>query len=356
MIVRIVGLAAAVVLAGCSSSSTTGGNTDSGIIISGDSSTVGTGSLPAAAGTETTGTLPAGTAASSKGEGSAPADAVVFTGTFPKGTSGFQTTTLTVRGVARSVGFYVPPTLPAHPAVVVGFHGTGSNPRDFFDESAFGAVSDANGFVLVFPQAIANRRGGPGDPDHFQDQDYATGWNISEPSVEANDDVLLVRAVIQAARTAWSINTDRVYAAGHSNGAFFSWFLASVLNTRIAAFAENAGGAIRCAKRGADGPGNQFTGAGLTCAALKLAAGFPACMGTMRPAVPVSGAIRPGYLAHHHDDDVVSVAWTCTLAEAMGSRAVTRIFSSNTDSNGHSVTRGFGETSWSFMSRYTRGD
>lgn len=347
---------AAVVLAGCSASSSTGGTSDSGILISGDSSTVGTGSLPAAEASMLTGSLPAGTAASSKGEGTAPADAVSFTGTFPKAMSGFGTTTLTVGGVARTVGFYVPSTLPSHPAVVLAFHGTGGNPRDFLDESAFAAVADSNGFVVVLPQAIANRRGGAGDPDHFVDQEYATGWNLSEPAVDANDDVLLVRAAIQAARTAWSINTDRVYATGHSNGAFFSWFLASVLNTRIAAFSENSGGAIRCANRGDDGAGNQFTGTGLTCAALKLAAGFPPCMGTMRPTVPASGAIRLGYLAHHNDDDVVSVAWTCTLAEAMGARGVVRIFSSNTDSNGHSVTRGFAETSWSFLSRYTRAD
>lgn len=351
-----------IVVAACSGSSGSGsgggagGGGGGGAQQTSDGSTVGSGALPVPSGGTLTGTPPTGHAEASKGEGSAPADTVAFSGSFPKGMAGFGTTTLTVAGAARSVGFYVPPNLPAHPALVVAFHGTGSNPRDFLDESGFTGVADTHGFVVALPQAVANRLGGPGDPDHWDAMMYATGWNLSEPSPDANDDLQLVRAILSASRTAWSINSDRVYTAGHSNGAFFSWFAASALNGRIAAFAENAGGAIACANRGSDGPGGQFTGTATTCAALKQAPGYPTCTGALRPGPPATGRIPPGYLAHHHDDDVVSVAWTCSLADALGPRGVTGVFTATTDSRGHSVTRGFAETAWSFVSRYTRSD
>jgi dienelactone hydrolase len=241
---------------------------------------------------------------------------------------------------------------------VVAFHGTGGNPTDFLDEAGLRHFADATGVVIAAPQAL-ERNGGqgePGDPDHYAGGEgfYGTSWNMTTGDATTNNDLLLVRAIIQAARNAWGVDSDHVYALGHSNGAFFSYHAAMSLPDRFAGFAENAGGAVRCAHRESNGP--QFVGTGTSCAALATQSGYPTCDGPLKPLAPPSGRVPWGFLAHHNDDDVVSVAWTCTLASALGARAQTLIKAPDGNSAGHSVVEGFADRAWAFLSRHSRTD
>jgi poly(3-hydroxybutyrate) depolymerase len=253
--------------------------------------------------------------------------------------------------VRRTVGLYVPPSAGARPALVVAFHGTGGNPREFLDELGILPVADTAGFVVVAPQAVAGRMGGPQDPDHWEAQEYGTGWNLTDKNPGSNDDVLLVLAALDAAQAAYGVDPRRCYAIGHSNGAFFAYFVAMAAPDRFAGFAENAGGAIRCENRGNDAPGSQFKGRATTCEALAREPGFPTCQGPLKPIAPPAGRVPPGLLAHHNDDEMVSVAWTCMLAAALGPQAEVHILPPNDDSRGHSVTRGFAEASAAFFAR-----
>jgi pimeloyl-ACP methyl ester carboxylesterase len=163
-----------------------------------------------------------------------------------------------------------------------------------------------------------------------------------------------VRAIIQSARAKLNVDSDRVYVLGHSNGGFFAWFVAASLPDRVAAFAENAAGAVRCAHRAAAGA--QFTGTASTCAALQAQPGFPTCAGALLPA-PVPTRVPPGYLAHAVDDALVSVAWTCTLAGALGNRAWVHLqVPTPPDTFGHAVTDDFAVGAITFMTRYRRQD
>lgn len=327
---------------GCSSSA---GNADGGATPPG---------LP----TGTTGDgkpLAQGTGSTAHSAGSAPADNVAFTGGFTAGTPG--TVSFTLGGVQRSVELYLPATLPANPALIITFHGTGGGSFDLLDEALVAGAEDA-GIILVGPQAL-QRNGGmgeTGDPDHYPGSDgWGTSWNMSDKNPDTNNDVQLVRAIIQSARTTFSVDTDRVYVLGFSNGAFYSYFTAAMLPDRIAAFAENSGGAIRCMNRGL--PGEQFKGTATTCAGLKAETGYPACTDELKPLAIPASRTPLGYLAHGIDDDAVSVAWTCTLGAALGNRAWIFLQAPPAGGSfGHDITRDFSKSALAFFARYRRQD
>ncbi len=307
----------------------------------------------AASGTEDLGVPPPieGTA------GTAPPDSVAFEGTLAGAAPGFTEGSLVVGGRTRTVGLYVPEGLPAHPPLIVALHGTGSNPADFLDELGLRHLAEESKVLVVAPQAMERNggRGERGDPDHYAGADgfWGTSWNLGEDDPETNDDLLLVRAIIADARASYGVDSDRVYTFGHSNGAFFAYHAAATLSDRVAGFAENAGGAVRCENKGPDGA--QFVGSATSCEELSAAAGFPSCAGPLSPVEPdVAGRIPWGFLAHHNDDDVVSVAWTCQLAAALGARGETFIKAPDGDSAGHSVVTDFPRRAWASLSGRTR--
>lgn len=303
------------------------------------------------------GPLASGTGSMAKSAGTAPADAVAFSGGFLS-SSMSGSVTFTIGGVARAVELYRPTSAAKFAPLVLVLHGTGGTPNDFTDDAAMQAVADANGWIVAGPQAL-QRNGGngePGDADHYEGSTgWATGWNMVDPNPDTNNDLQLLRAMIQSARTAFEIDSDRVYVAGFSNGAFFSYYVAAVMTDRIAAFAEMAGGGIRCANR--DAPGLQFTGMGTTCAALAMEMNYPTCTGALKPApVPTSGRIPLGFLAHATDDEAVSVAWTCTLGTALGNRSLVFLQKPSGMPIGHTVLPDFAANAAEFFKRYRRQD
>jgi dienelactone hydrolase len=297
------------------------------------------------------GALPAGSGGTAPSPGSAPADAVAFTGALPT-TSG--TVQLGISGAMRDVAVVLPSARGTNPPLIIAFHGTGGSPSDLLDDPLVQGA-DRAGIILAAPQAL-ERNGGNGepmDPDHYEGgSGWSTSWNMTSKSVDANNDVQLVRAIIQAARAAYAIDTDRVYVMGFSNGAFFSYFLAAMMPDRITAFAENSGGAIRCVNR--ESEGMQFIGTGTSCPALATMTGFPTCTGPLQP-LAVPARIPLGYLAHAIDDETVSVAWTCTLASALGDRAWVHLQTKGLPF-GHAITEDFSIGALAFFSRYRRQD
>ncbi len=300
------------------------------------------------------GALVQGTGSMPRSAGSAPADNVAFTGGFTM-TPGM--TTFTMGSETRSVELYLPMQRPTNPALIIAFHGTGGGSFDLLDDALVAGAEDA-GIILVGPQAL-QRNGGmgeTGDPDHYPGSDgWGTSWNMGDKNVATNNDIVFVRAIIQSARTTFGIDTDRVYVMGFSNGAFFSYFVAAMLPERIAAFAENAGGAIRCMNRGE--PGMQFKGTATTCAGLAMQMGYPTCTGPLQPLELPASRTPLGYLAHGIDDDAVSVAWTCTLGAALGNRSWIFLQAPKPGMTfGHDITENFSKSALAFFARYRRQD
>ena len=138
--------------------------------------------------------------------------------------------TLEVDGRSRTYHVHYPTTAPDGPApLVIGLHGGLGSGRQFETNTGFDAVADANGFVVVYPDGIGGVMG---------NQDLRT-WNAGNccgPAQQQNvDDVAFISALIDHLSSTMSIDEDRVYAVGHSNGGIMAYRLACELSDKIAA-------------------------------------------------------------------------------------------------------------------------
>lgn len=281
--------------------------------------------------------------------GTAASDSITLTGTLPTA-SGTAELTLAGRTETR-VQVVVPPERAAHPALVIAFHGTGNEPSDAVGEMGLEDAAARYGFIVVAPRAGYREVNHPGDFDH-RENEGGSSWNLWDPNANTNDDLRYVRGIIQKARTAYGIDTDRVYTVGFSNGAFFSAFAAARLSDRIAGFGEASGGATRCANIHDPAEFIVDDPSVTTCAAIRARQGFPVCSGALQP--DFTGRLPFGYLSHFNDDDTVSVAWTCVLADVLGARAQTHIANNPGPEAGHLVTPSFIADAWPFLCQHTR--
>ncbi len=265
-------------------------------------------------------------------------DPVSYTGTFPTA-SGRRTVTIRVNGNNREVVVYVPSSRGSSPPLMLLFHGTNGSGGVMLDETDAQSVANANGAIVVSPSSRYMSRG---DWDHRTEETYWETYPNTDPN--ANEDLLLVRACIVEARRAYGVDAGRVYALGHSNGAFFATTVASVLAERIAAYATSSGGLNRCANTWSC----SFEGSGTTCAALRSQPGWCSCSGAEKPvSIRTDGRMPPGYLAHGNSDPLVTVQYTCELEARM--LAVGATVQTALRSDGHNLPRDFVSAAWRFI-------
>ncbi len=110
--------------------------------------------------------------------------------------------TLVFDGLTRSYLVHVPPsyTGAAPVPLVVDIHGFSSGADFQRSLSGFLALSDAEGFIVVYPQGVAN------------------AWNGGICCSTATDDVGFLRALVAQLELDAAIDADRIYATGLSNG------------------------------------------------------------------------------------------------------------------------------------------
>ena len=138
-------------------------------------------------------------------------------------------------GIERLYRLHLPPNLSmAKPAaVVLNFHGLGSNAIEQEAYSGLSPVSDREGFILVSPDGTGSPR----------------AWASSPNLPTGVDDVLFTKDLLDRLQTDLCVDTTRIYSTGMSNGAFMSSRLACVLSDRIAAAAPVAGVGFAPAER-----------------------------------------------------------------------------------------------------------
>jgi poly(3-hydroxybutyrate) depolymerase len=260
----------------------------------------------------------------------------------------------------------LPASRPAKPPLVVAFHGTGGEPLDMVTAYDLVAKAASLGFVAIAPRAGYRNGVHPADVDHSVDSGDSS-WNMWIADSQQNDDLVYLRALIDAASAQWDVDATRVYTLGFSNGAYFSYFAAASMPDRIAGFAENSGGWMTdaCATR-TDASGTSLyllsttapAGQDMPCSTIFADPAFPQqCRVTasnpLRPP-KLGGRVPFGYLGHYSVDDGVSVVWSCLLAEGLGARAQTRIRASDTDgTSGHSPMPNFIDGAWAFFAGRT---
>lgn len=131
-------------------------------------------------------------------------------------------------GALRSFNIHVPPnytTSYAYP-MVLNFHGYSSNAAQQELYSLMGPVSDTGNFIVVYPEGLSN------------------AWNVGfvgDYNTTLPDDVGFTSKIIDTMATMYSVNLNRVYACGMSNGGYFSYRLACELPEKIAAIASVTG-------------------------------------------------------------------------------------------------------------------
>jgi len=135
--------------------------------------------------------------------------------------------TMTSGAIAREYRLHLPPglSMAKATAVVLNFHGLGSNAVQQEAYSGLVPVSDREGFILVTPDGTGTTR----------------AWAALASIPTGVDDVLFTKDLLDRIQADLCVDTARVYSTGMSNGAFMSSRLACVLSDRIAAIAPVAG-------------------------------------------------------------------------------------------------------------------
>lgn len=138
------------------------------------------------------------------------------------------TGTITHNGLQRDYRLYVPAGYnPANAApLVLNLHGFTSNALEQEFYAGMNAVADTAGFLVCYPNGIDN------------------SWNVGWFFGSTADDVGFLSALIDELSTRYTLDSNRVYACGMSNGGFMSYRLACELNDRIAAVASVTGSMV----------------------------------------------------------------------------------------------------------------
>lgn len=125
-------------------------------------------------------------------------------------------------GVRRDFTLHAPAAYRPGLPVVLVLHGYGSDAAGAVRQSGLNAVADRAGFLAVYPQGL----GGAWDP------------GAGGPT---GGDVGFLAALADHLVTVWGADRTRVYAAGFSAGAAFTYRLARELPGRFAAIAPVSG-------------------------------------------------------------------------------------------------------------------
>ena len=137
---------------------------------------------------------------------------------------------ITHDGMERDYIIYVPEIYDGSKAVplILNFHGFGSSASQQMFYGDFRDIANTEGFLLVHPEGTT-----------FIGNQF---WNVGFPGISSTiDDVGFTEALIDELATLYTIDLDRVYATGMSNGGFMSFLLACQLSEKIAAVASVTG-------------------------------------------------------------------------------------------------------------------
>lgn len=117
-------------------------------------------------------------------------------------------------GITRTYSFYVPASYTPGNAVplVIGLHGLGSSGAEFAQYRDFRPIADTANFIVVHP-----------DGSTMLGLKF---WNYGNILGSTVDDVGFLETLIDTISANYSINPERVYCAGMSNGSFMSYYMA----------------------------------------------------------------------------------------------------------------------------------
>jgi polyhydroxybutyrate depolymerase len=121
----------------------------------------------------------------------------------------------------RSYGLHVPALYDGKTAVplVIMLHSTGMSSADFAQMTQFNAISDSNGFVVLYPDA-------------FGEQPM---WNPGFFESSGANDVAFISTLIDHMLQDFNINPKMVFVGGYFDGGMMAYKLAAALPEKISA-------------------------------------------------------------------------------------------------------------------------
>ncbi len=116
--------------------------------------------------------------------------------------------------------------------LVIALHGGFGSAYNLQNQAMLSAKSDEAGFIVVYPEGI---KGGI-----LHIRTWNAGWCCGFSSESGTDDVGFINALLDKLIDQYSIDENRIYVTGMSNGGFMAYRLACELSERIAAIAPVA--------------------------------------------------------------------------------------------------------------------
>lgn len=132
--------------------------------------------------------------------------------------SSFAIENIKVGTTTRTIIAYAPEGLPKQPALVIVCHGANQDANYIQNESKWETIADTAKFVVVYANGV----------NKF--------WDISGTS-----DLKFMETIIDSMYSRHHINKNRVYLTGFSMGGMFTYYAASKMADKIAAFAPVSG-------------------------------------------------------------------------------------------------------------------
>ena len=136
----------------------------------------------------------------------------------------------------RRYFIHVPSSYDGDPTpLILNLHGGGGDIDAARKQTQMELHSDKYGYIVAFPEGSGRTLLGK----------HVGTWNAGDCCgfAQSNnvDDVGFINTILDDIESKFTIDSSRVYATGHSNGAMMSYRLACDLSERIAAIAPNAG-------------------------------------------------------------------------------------------------------------------
>jgi polyhydroxybutyrate depolymerase len=133
-----------------------------------------------------------------------------------------------VNGIKREYLIYKPASLASKSSypLVLDFHGGGGNASGLEKSFGFDNIADEKKFIVVYPEGLNK------------------GWNDGRRDGKAQhsaEDVTFISLLIDKLIKEDQVDSSRIYAAGISNGAFFSIYLGCKLHGKLKAIAAVCG-------------------------------------------------------------------------------------------------------------------
>jgi polyhydroxybutyrate depolymerase len=139
--------------------------------------------------------------------------------------------------INREYILYVPSSYDGTSAVPIlfNFHGFGGSASQFMQEADMRSLAEADTFILVYPQGSC--------------LDGSSHWNpcpTGGDNKSTADDVGFFESMISEISSQYTIDMERIYAAGYSNGGMMAYGLANYKSDLIAAVASVSGAMLNC--------------------------------------------------------------------------------------------------------------